>query len=76
MTTQCPYCHSARVVRKDYGKKAGGTIGTMAGAAVGVGERSQRAANLRSGKIYATSGLYADYSSIEKNLRHIFLTWY
>ena len=36
MTNQCPYCHLDQVVRMDYGKKAGGTIGTVAGAAVGV----------------------------------------
>lgn len=32
----CPLCESTYITAKDYGKKAGGTIGTLAGAAAGL----------------------------------------
>jgi len=33
MTIQCPQCHSDRIDTRNYGKKAGSTLGTLAGAA-------------------------------------------
>lgn len=33
MHIHCPYCQSSKVITLDYGRKVGGTVGTIAGAA-------------------------------------------
>lgn len=42
MNLNCPKCHSTRIGAKNFGRKTGGVIGTVAGAASGMSDIVRR----------------------------------